>query len=145
VSVVLDTVDEQGTTDTAPIQAVVSEVGRAVGTDQRAFTVKIALPTSVATRTGSFARVVFRGAPRRALMVPPAAIQRQGQVSSVYVVHDGVARLRLVRLGPSSPEGVEVVAGLDAGESIVVSPLTRLADGARVTVQPVTTRPGGTS
>ena len=50
------------------------------------------------------------------------------------MVHDGVVRLRLIRVGPSSPEGVEVLAGLEAGESIVVSPLTRLVDGAPVTV-----------
>ena len=42
-------------------------------------------------------------------------------------------------------EGVEVVAGLDAGESIIVSPLTRLADGVRVTVGNVPTRTGGAS
>jgi hypothetical protein len=83
--------------------------------------------------------------PRHALLVPALAIQRHGQVLSVYVVQNGVATLRLVRVGTSSPEGVEVVAGLDAGELIVVSPLTRLADGVRVTVGNVPTRTGGAS
>ena len=99
---------------TTGLEGVVTEVARAVGADQRAFTVKVSLPSTVTARTGSFARVVFRGAPRRALLVPAHAIQRHGQVSSVYVVQDGVARLRLIRVGTSSSEGVEVVAGLDA-------------------------------
>jgi RND family efflux transporter MFP subunit len=142
VAVMIDA--DQSADDTA-LQGVVTEVARAVGIDQRAFTVKVSLPSTVTARTGSFARVVFRGAPRRALLVPAHAIQRHGQVSSVFVVQDGVATLRLVRVGTSSPEGVEVVAGLDAGESIVVSPLTRLADGVRVTVGNVPTRTGGTS
>jgi RND family efflux transporter MFP subunit len=144
VIVVIDAAADQGA-DAMGLEGVVTEVARAVGTDQRAFTVKVSLPSTVSARTGSFARVVFRGAPRRALVVPAHAIQRHGQVLSVFVVKDGVATLRLIRVGTSSSEGVEVVAGLDAGESIVVSPLTGLADGVRVTVQNAPTRSGGAS
>jgi RND family efflux transporter MFP subunit len=144
VPLLIDAAAEPGADDTG-LEGVVTEVARAVGTDQRAFTVKVSLPSTVTARTGSFARVVFRGAPRRALIVPAHAIQRHGQVLSVYVVQDGVATLRLIRVGTSSSEGVEVVAGLDAGESIIVSPLTRLADGVRVTVGDVRTRTGGAS
>jgi hypothetical protein len=99
----------------------------------------------VTARSGSFARVVFRGAPRRALIVPAQAIQRYGQVSSVYVVQDGVARLRLIQTGASSSDSVEVLAGLDAGESIVTSPLARLADGVPVVIGALPARTGGTS
>jgi RND family efflux transporter MFP subunit len=144
VPVVIDAAAGQGAGDTR-LEGIVTEVARAVATDQRAFTVKVTVPSTVTARTGSFARVVFRGAPRRALLVPAHAIQRQGQVSSVFVVQDGVATMRLIRLGTSSPDGVEVVAGLDAGEAIVVSPLTGLADGVRVTVGNVPTRTGGAS
>jgi RND family efflux transporter MFP subunit len=144
VTVLIDAAAEHGEDDKG-LEGVVAEVARAVGADQRAFTVKVSLPSTVTARTGSFARVVFRGAPRQALLVPAHAIQRHGQVLSVYVVQDGVARLRLIRVGTSSSEGVEVLAGLDAGESIVVSPLTRLVDGADVTVVNVPTRSGGAS
>ena len=144
VSVSIDTAAEHAADDKG-LEGVVAEVARAVGADQRAFTVKVSLPPTVTARSGSFARVVFRGAPRRALLVPAHAIQRQGQVLSVYVVQDGVARLRLIRVGTSSPEGVEVLAGLEAGESIVVSPLAGLADGASVKVGNGPARTGGTS
>jgi RND family efflux transporter MFP subunit len=142
VTVLIDVLDEQ-VTDGKGVDGVVAEVARAVGADQRAFTVKVRVPPTVTARTGSFARVVFRGAPRRALLVPAQAIQRYGQVSSVYVVQDGVARLRLIQAGTASSEGVEVLAGLDAGESIVTSSLTRLVDGARVAIGSVPTRTGG--
>jgi RND family efflux transporter MFP subunit len=144
VSVSIDAATEPGA-DGNGLDGVVAEVARAVGADHRAFTVKVSLPPTVTARTGSFARVVFRGAPRRALLVPAPAIQRHGQVLSVYVVQGRVARLRLIRAGPSSSEGVQVLAGLDAGESIVVSPLTGLADGAHVTVVTMPTRTGGRS
>jgi RND family efflux transporter MFP subunit len=144
VAVLIDAAAEPGGDDNG-LDGGVTEVARAVGADQRAFTVKVSLPSTVTARTGSFARVVFRGAARRALLVPAHAIQRHGQVSSVYVVQDGVARLRLIRVGASSSEGVEVVAGLDVREAVVVSPPTRLVDGAHVTVGQTPTRPGGTS
>ena len=146
VRVLIDSPEEIA--DGRGVEGVVAEVSRAVSADQRAFTVKVTLPNTVTARSGSFARVVLRGAARRVLMVPAHAIQRHGQVTSVYVVHDGVARLRLVQVGAPSPEGpehVEVIAGLDAGESIVTSPLTRLADGARVAATATPVRTGGTS
>lgn len=144
VRVLIDTADQQLAHDNG-VEAVVAEVARAVGADQRAFTVKVTVPSTVTARSGSFARVVFRGAPRRALLVPAHAIQRHGQVSSVYVVQAGVARLRLIQVGAASPEGIEVLAGLDAGELIVTSPLTRLADGTRIAITSVPTPTGGAS
>jgi hypothetical protein len=50
-------------------------------------------------------------------------------VTSVFVVNDGVAYLRLVRV-----RDTEILAGLSAGETVVVSPVPGLADGRRVTI-----------
>jgi len=143
VSVLIDALERHDTEDSG-VEGVVGEVARAMGADQRAFTVKVNVPPTVTARSGSFARVVFRGAPRRALVVPARAIQRHGQVSSVYVVQSGIARLRLIQVGASSPEGVEVLAGLDTGESIVTSPLPKLVDGAKVVIGPERSGSGGT-
>jgi hypothetical protein len=77
------------------------------------------------------------------LLIPAPAVQRHGQVSSVYVVQDGVARLRLIQTGATSSDGVEVLAGLEAGESIATSPLMRLSDGAAVTTGAAPARNGG--
>jgi RND family efflux transporter MFP subunit len=133
VIVEIDRVSEDAPEETA-IEGTVAEVARAVGADQRTFTVKVTVPVTVTARSGTFARVIFRGPPRRALLVPTDAVHRHGQVSSVYVVQDGLARLRLIQTGPSSAAGVEVLAGLDAGESVVISPIAGVADGTRVTV-----------
>jgi multidrug efflux pump subunit AcrA (membrane-fusion protein) len=133
VRVLIDALERHGT-EPADHEGVVAEVARAIGADQRAFTVKINVPATVTARSGTFARVLFSGASRRALVVPPGAVRQHGQVSSVYVVQDGKARLRLVHLGPSSPDGVEILAGVDTGESIVTSPPARLVDGAQVVI-----------
>jgi RND family efflux transporter MFP subunit len=142
VNVLIDTVGERSEGENA-VEGAVAEVARAIGADQRAFTVKVAIPGTVTARSGTFARVVFRGAPRRTLLIPAPAVQRHGQVSSVYVVQDGVVRLRLIQTGATSSDGVEVLAGLEAGESIATSPLMRLSDGAAVVTGAAPARDGG--
>ncbi|HEX8030441.1 MAG TPA: efflux RND transporter periplasmic adaptor subunit [Vicinamibacterales bacterium] len=124
--------------DQKTLTGTVAEVARAIGEDQRAFTVKVNLPATMAARTGTFARVIFRGRARQAVFVPDSAIRRSGQVTSVFVVQDGVARLRLIQVGQGSAHGVEVLAGLDAGEPVVIAPASGVADGIKVV-------PGGTA
>jgi hypothetical protein len=62
------------------------------------------------------------------LTIPPSAIVRRGQVSSVFVVDHGVARVRLVNLDES-----EVLAGLTESEVVILSP-AGITDGRRVSV-----------
>jgi RND family efflux transporter MFP subunit len=110
------------------IAGIVTEVSRAVNADERASLVKVALTDVPPTlRSGAFARVRIPGPTRRALTVPAEAIVTQGQVTSVFVVEDGVARLRLVRLRDR-----EVLAGLSEGDVVIVAPPPGLADGRAV-------------
>lgn len=100
------------------------------------FAVKVALPPHPALRSGMFARARLRADVRRALNVPPAAILRRGQLSLVFVVdEEGRARLRAVTTGAPAQDAVEVLAGLSAGERVVVSPPPALADGLPVRIE----------
>jgi RND family efflux transporter MFP subunit len=114
-------------TATTSITGTVAEVSRAVETDARAFLVKIALPDARGLRSGEFGKARFAGTPRRALTVPSSAIVRRGQLTSVFVVDRGVARVRLVNVRES-----EVLAGLTESERVILSPLDGVADGRRV-------------
>lgn len=69
---------------------------------------------------------------RNALVVPAAAVFRQGRRDAVYVVKYGVARERLVRLGAQGVAQVQVVEGLAEGESVVVRGVDRVSDGQRL-------------
>ena len=113
---------------TTTITGTVTEIGRAVDADTRAFLVKVTLPETAGLRSGMFGRARFAGRARRALTVPAGAIVRRGQVSSVFVVEKGVARLRLVNVN-----GTEILAGLSEAETVVVSPSVNVTDGRRVT------------
>lgn len=73
---------------------------------------------------GMAARVHFVVGEARKLTVPPAAVVRRGEISAVYVVADGKARLRQVRLGEAVADGeLEVLAGLAAGEQVSLDPV----------------------
>jgi RND family efflux transporter MFP subunit len=109
------------------VTGTVSEIARAVESDARAFLVKIALPEAASLRSGMFGRARFAGAPRLALAVPAGALVRRGQVTSVFVIDQGVARLRLVDV-----RDTEVLAGLSEGEVVVVDPVAAIVDGRRV-------------
>jgi multidrug resistance efflux pump len=115
---------------TSAVEGTVVEVSRAVDADARAFLVKIALPDVPGFRSGEFGKARFGGPPRRGLTVPPAAIVRRGQLTSVFVVDKGVARVRLVSLSDSG-----VLAGLTESEVVILSPPAALTDGRRVSVE----------
>lgn len=126
--------EEPGANAGAPLEGTVVEVARAIAADQRAFTVKVALPDGTAARTGTFARVRFDGARRHALVIPTSAVRSQGQLTSVFVVRNGIAHIRLVQVGPTDGDATEIVAGLEAGESVVADPPPELTDARPVTV-----------
>ncbi len=86
-------------------------------------------------RSGLFARlrVPKPGAPP-ALYVPKAAVFARGGLSGAFVAAEGRARLRWVALGGAVGERVEVRAGLEAGERVVLDP-GDLSDGQPIVVK----------
>jgi len=119
-----------GSADTARlIDGTVTEVGQAADAGVRSFLVKIELPDDRGLRSGMFGRARFNSKPRRALVVPEAALVHRGQVTSVFVVEHDTARVRLVNV-----RGAEVLAGLSEGDVVIVTPPPALTDGSRVTV-----------
>ena len=113
--------------ESTTVSGTVTEIGRAVDADARAFLVKITLPDTGGLRSGKFGRARFRGQQRRALTVPAAALTRRGQITSVFVLENDLARLRLVNVS-----GTEVLAGLAEGEMVIVAAPPSVTDGSRV-------------
>jgi len=72
----------------------------------------------------------------RGLAVPRAAVSMFAGVTKVFVVEDGVAHERPVTLGSDLGDGwVEIASGLPRGVDVATSGLSRLSDGARVSVR----------
>jgi multidrug efflux pump subunit AcrA (membrane-fusion protein) len=85
-------------------------------------------------RPGSFCRADIVIEPStKALMVPASAIVTFAGVDKVFAVDKERAVERRVQLGRRDGQHVEIVKGLDAGESIVEKPGTLVA-GDRVKI-----------
>jgi membrane fusion protein (multidrug efflux system) len=98
------------------------------------FQVRASLPNGdLKLRPGLFVQVrISLGVKTNAVVIPEQAIWPIGQNKTVYVVVDGKAEQRVVRLGERLPGAVEVVSGLKVGEVIVTAGQLKLYDGAAV-------------
>jgi HlyD family secretion protein len=70
------------------------------------------------------------------IAVPNDAISKNGNASFVYVVQNGVAKKRAIRLGLAGDSTTQVLSGLAAGDLIVAAKTPVITDGARVTPLP---------
>jgi RND family efflux transporter MFP subunit len=69
---------------------------------------------------------------RPVALVPKAAIRTEGTQSYVFVVVNDRADRRAIKTGGADGERVEVIAGLNAGERVVISPPPELSAGTLV-------------
>jgi RND family efflux transporter MFP subunit len=113
----------------------VVEIAPAADPATRSLHMKLDLPATAGLRPGQFGRVAVPLAEAESLVVPSTALTQRGQLDIVFVAVDARAQLRIVRTGRTLPEGVEILAGLSSGESVVVENAAGLTDG-----QPLLTR-----
>ena len=67
-----------------------------------------------------------------AITIPVDAVQYGSKGTYVYVVEEGRAKMRLIKLGASEADKVSVIEGLKAGEQIVLEGIDRLYEGKEV-------------
>jgi membrane fusion protein (multidrug efflux system) len=114
----------------------VSQIDSRVDPVSRSIAVRAELPNPKGElRPGMFMTVKLQGEVTPALLVPEGAIvPEQGRVF-VFVVENGQATRREVKLGKRRPGEVEVVEGLKEGERVVVEGTQNLRDGGPVREQ----------
>jgi RND family efflux transporter MFP subunit len=121
-------------------RSVVGEVARLVPVadpESRDFLLRVrVVENAEMTKPGMFARgeVVVEERPDALLIPKDALVERQGE-TVVFVVRDGTAELRSVEIGLSDRANVEMLSGVDVGESVVVIGAQGLKDGDRVRLQ----------
>lgn len=113
----------------SPVQAGSVTLLPALDPASHTVQVRLGLPAGLAVLPGMFARVRFplQEAGGLRLWVPAAAVVRRTELDAVYVVSQGRAVLRQVRLGERAGAEVEVLAGLRAGERVALDPLAAAA------------------
>lgn len=90
----------------------------------RSFRVRVNLkPDGHGLYPGMMLKVFVPTGEAQRLLVPAQAVVYRSELRAVYVVDDsGAPRLRQVRLGARHGDRVEVLAGLEPGESIALDP-----------------------
>ncbi len=117
------------------VAGTLMEIVPAIDPATRTSIAKIALGANggAAIRSGMYGSALIPTGRRAAITVPAESVARRGQLENVWVVDaGGKARLRLVRTGLLLGERVEVLSGLAAGERVIVSRPTGLADGVAI-------------
>lgn len=86
-------------------------------------------------KSGMFARIMVGQPGRETLLIPKSAVFKRGQLEGLFVVSsDNRAHLRWVRTGVEHDNQIEVLSGLNPGESIVVEGASEILDGQKVEV-----------
>ncbi len=88
------------------------------------FKVRVYLPKKTkGLYPGMFVKTAFRVGEAQRLTIPRSALVQRGEVSAVYGVRDGQVSLRQVRPGRAVGDQMEILAGLEAGESVALDPI----------------------
>jgi RND family efflux transporter MFP subunit len=113
----------------------VSLIYPAIDPATRTFTVEVTIPNPGGRlRPGMFARSVINMGDKQGVMVPDVAVQKQvgSNERFVYVVEGGSAQRRIVVPGRQIGAMIDISEGVAAGEQVITTSFSRLADGTKV-------------
>lgn len=119
-----------------PVEGTVRLVSPRIDAATRMGRVWIALPEGAA-RPGGSGRATFVADPHEAIVVPRGAVLAGEAGPRVQVVENGAVTVRVVETGIADAGGIEIVAGLDGGETVVAAASAFLREGARVAPVPL--------
>lgn len=86
---------------------------------------------------GNYARVELVTRNEAALIVPSVAVLQSLDAVSVFTIEDGVAVRRTVETGLRTDSAVEILRGLNAGDTVITSGIQSVRDGQSVDVRNV--------
>ncbi len=112
----------------------IARISPSVSASSRTLTVEAEVENSSGVlKPGQFASVrILQARPQPAVLVPARAVKTESGVSRVFVIKDGHAQQRLVQLGQTEGDLVEVKGGVAADEQVATSNVDQLSDGIPV-------------
>lgn len=120
----------------------VRETGNFIAPSNRSFEVELAVPNKdKSIKPNINARVSINDyTSTEAILIPQSVISENAAGQQyVYVLSDysngiGTAKRRIIETGEASETAIEILSGLEAGESIIVEGARRLKDGQRIKI-----------
>jgi RND family efflux transporter MFP subunit len=113
----------------------VTEIAPAADSVSRTLQVKVGLTEKAGLRSGQFARLLIPTGESEFLSIPVGAIVQRGQMEIAFVVTANRAHLHLIKTGKRIGDGMEVLSGIQAGDTVVVESAGQLTDGQPVDVR----------
>jgi RND family efflux transporter MFP subunit len=114
------------------IKATLSEWSPAADPASRTRLAKLDVPDGSAMRSGQYARVSWPAGSTESLWIPESALEKVGQIERVFVVENEHLHLRIIKSGKNEDGWIQVLAGLNGGEQVVLSVSSDLRDGQPV-------------
>jgi RND family efflux transporter MFP subunit len=126
---VLVTLDAVGSSFSAKIDELVPAADPA----SRTFNAKINL-NQKGLKSGMFGRATLSlGTSTSGIMLARTAVVERGALTSVWTIGtDNIARMRLVKIGKTVGDKVEILSGLSDGERVVVTGTDKITEGSKV-------------
>lgn len=113
----------------------VTEIVPSIDPMTRSFLVKIAL-SDKNLKNGFYAKVSIPVGKKQSLLVPKKAVVEKGQLTGVYTVDkNSVIAYRLVRAGKLHGDRVEILSGLNPGDTVIVDGVEKAVDGGILSKQ----------
>jgi RND family efflux transporter MFP subunit len=114
ITVKVDSIDKE-------IDATIVEIVPAADPNARSFLVKAGIEFDPNLRPGMFARMLIKDGAQDVLLVPVDYVKSYGQLDMVWLLKEGSVSRRFVRLGKSQIDHVEIISGLNAGDTLALS------------------------
>ncbi len=114
----------------------VTQVGPIAAATGQYFPVAIGVVNDGRLLAGMTAKASLEITSEEGVVIPISAVAQRGGDSTVFVVKDGIASSRTLRLGPKNAAEVLVLSGLVVGETVATSSTGGLQDGDRIKQAP---------
>lgn len=116
----------------------ISFISPQVDTNAQAILAKVTFSNNGNLRNGQFVKARVIWSQRAGVLIPTTAVSRLGGANFVFVAEQDpsqdrqIVRQRAVELGAIQGQNYQVKGGIKAGESIAVSGILKLRDGAQI-------------
>ena len=115
----------------------ITELSPAISSETRTFKGKLVIDNrNLLIRPGMFVKAdIVTESHNSTIVIPKNIVRNERNRRTVFVVDQGIATAKNIRLGLEDKNRVEVLSGLDKDDQLVVRGFETLRDGSRVKIQ----------
>ncbi len=118
------------------LNAIIDQISPALDPESRMFTLRLKIPNpDLSFKPGMFIKAdIIINEKESALVIPKDIILEKRGRPTVYVVQRGFAQERRLQTGMENPDEIEIIEGLQEGDSLIIEGFETLRHNSRVNV-----------